>query len=262
MILSRRSLLLILLVLCTAALIYLGIRGYFSLRDISLITQEQAKLSSESFLFIAILLTLLVQAGFWTVLLRSRSVSKELDKVTEMARMGNFTPSESLRKLGTLGEKIRNLYYRLNELNEMKSIKISSLSAINSFLLINSEMSLLLADPTGRVVEASRVFVERSKQPRTETLGKFLVDIIRDLDFKGLVARLERDRSLTTDSDAKGASFFPVFNRNSQLSFIVSVLGRETIHTPRDSLREGARAKSRRAGVMRKMLTPRRGRLG
>ena len=163
MIQIRRTLILLLLLLCCGAVLFFGIRDYLMIAGSASLPPEELKIRSETVLFLSIAFSVGILLLFGLILLRSRNISRELDKIFEMTRYGNFSFEESLRRIGPLGDKVRQLNQRLTELNEMKSLRISSLAAINAFLLNNTRLALLVTDITGKILKLSPRCLEKLK---------------------------------------------------------------------------------------------------
>ncbi|UCF98023.1 MAG: hypothetical protein JSV89_00455 [Spirochaetaceae bacterium] len=232
MIQIRRILFIFLLLLCCSAVLFFGIRDYLLIAGSLSLSQADLKLRSETVLFLSIVLAAAILLIFIVILLRSRSISRELDKITDMTRYGNFSIEGSLGRIGPLGEKIRQLNQRLTELNAMKSLRISSLAAINAFLLNNSRLALLITDITGKVSSISTRCLEKLKIEATDVVGKHITEVLPDLDFQTVIGRIEKQHGELELSDLKDTpTLYPVFNRNNELSNIICVLGQEEIVT-------------------------------
>jgi PAS domain-containing protein len=170
--------------------------------------------------------------AFALVLLRSHSISRELDKITEMTRYGNFSIGGSLQRIGPLGEKIGQLNQRLTELNTMKSLRISSLAAINAFLLNNSRLALLITDITGKITRVSARALEKLKVEANEVVGRHITAVLPELDFQNAVAKIEKQKAELELADVNlSPTLYPVYNSNNELSNLICVLGKEEIVT-------------------------------
>ena len=232
MIQIRRVLFIFLLLLSCGAVLFFGIRDYLVLAGSAPLAQGELKIRSETVLYLAIVFTVVILLAFSLVLLRSHNISRELDKISEMTRYGNFSIEGSLGRIGPLGEKIRQLNQRLTELNEMKSLRISSLASINSFLLNNSRLALLITDITGKISSISARYLEKLKIESGEVVGKHITEVLPELDFQASVAALEKGHAELELDDLKDTpTLYPVFNSRNELSNIICVLGHEEIVT-------------------------------
>jgi PAS domain-containing protein len=231
-ILVQRKLFAMLALLCGGAVVFFGVRDYLLIAASATLTRGELKLRAETVLFLSIVVTILVLVCFGLILLRSRNISRELDKIADIARYGSFSYEESLRRIGPLGEKIRLLNRELTELNEMKTLRISSLTAINTFLLNNIRLAVLVTDITGRVSAVSPRCQEKLKSEDSEIVGRHISEVLPELDFQGTVSRLEKQRMSTEAGETKDSpTFYPIFNRNNELANIICVLGREEVVT-------------------------------
>jgi signal transduction histidine kinase len=228
----RRVLFIFLLLLSCAGVLFFGIRDYLLIaRSVSL-SQGELKIRGETVLYLSIVFSAAILFAFSIVLLRSRNISRELDKISDMTRYGNFSIEGSLGRIGPLGDKILQLNQRLTELNAMKSLRISSLASINAFLLNNSRLALLVTDITGKITNVSARCLEKLKKETGEVVGRHITDVLPELDFQSSVATIEKQRGELELSDLKESpTLYPVQNSRNELSNIIFVLGKEEIVT-------------------------------
>jgi PAS domain-containing protein len=228
----RRILFVFLLFLACAGVLFFGVRDYLLITRSASLPQGELKIRGETVLYLSIVFSAIIVLSFSFVLLRSRNISRELDKISDMTRYGNFSIEGSLGRLGPLGEKILQLNQRLTELNAMKSLRISSLAAINSFLLNNSRLALLVTDITGKITNASARCLERLKKESGEVVGRHITEILPELDYQSSIARMEKQPGELALGDLKDTpTLYPVFNSRYELSNIICVLGKEEIVT-------------------------------
>jgi PAS domain-containing protein len=228
----RRVLFVFLLLLSCAGVLFFGIRDYLLITASAGLSPGELKIRGETVLYLGIVFTVAILLVFSIVLLRSRNIFRELDKISEMTRYGNFSIEGSLGRIGPLGEKILQLNQRLTELNAMKSLRISSLAAINAFLLNNSRLALVVTDITGKIISVSARFLEKLKKESGEVVGRHITEVLPELDFQSSVTRLEKQPGeLELDELKESATLYPVYNSGNELSNIICVLGREEIVT-------------------------------
>jgi signal transduction histidine kinase len=228
----RRTLIVVFLLLCCGAVLFFGIRDYLMLGRSASLSPDDLKIRSETVLFLSIVFSVVILLVFGLILLRSRNISREMDKIIEMTRYGNFSFEESLRRIGPLGDKIRQLNQRLTELNEMKTLRISSLATINAFLLNNTRLALLITDITGKISSLSPRCLEKLKIESGEAVGKHITEVLPELDFQTVISKLEKQHTELVLSDLKDTpALYPVFNRKNELSNIICILGKEEIVT-------------------------------
>jgi signal transduction histidine kinase len=228
----RRILFIFLLLLSCAGVLFFGVRDYLLIaRSVSL-SQEELKIRGETVLYLSIVFAVAILLAFSIVLLRSRNIFRELDKISDMTRYGNFSIEGSLGRIGPLGEKILQLNQRLTELNAMKSLRISSLASINAFLLNNSRLALLVTDITGKITNASARCLEKLKKETGEVVGRHVTELLPELDYQSAIGKIEKQHGELELSDLKESpTLYPVFNSKNELSNIICILGKEEIVT-------------------------------
>ena len=232
MIQIRRILFIFLLLLSCAGVLFFGIRDYLLITGSATLSQGELKIRGETVLYLSIVFAIAILLSFFLVLLRSRYIFRALDKISEMTRYGNFSIAGSLGRIGPLGDKILQLNQRLTELNEMKSLRISSLVSINSFLLNNSRLALLVTDITGKISRVSTRCLEKLKKESAEVVGRHITEVLPELDFQSSIATMEKQPGELELRDLKESpTLYPVFNSKNELSNIICVLGKEEIIT-------------------------------
>lgn len=231
----------------TVAPVLLGVRGYRLLMNAGGSAQD-LRLAAESFFFLAIVAAVLVAAAFLFAALRGRSVERELEKIVQMTRHSGFSPSENLRRLGGIGERIAELYAYLDDLNERRAAKISSLAATVDYLLANTDHPLVIADASGKITHVSRRFAERRGERAEPVLGQRIGEVFPDLDYRSRLLRLERSRApVEATHGSRRIWLFPVFNKNGDLAAVIADQAGEI--TVSESARvDGPSAQSRRRG--------------
>lgn len=237
----------------------LGTCAYLLLRGVP-DAGAASRLRAEELLFLTVVLCLVEAAVFVALFRRNLHVLKELDKVIDLARYGSSSFDNTLRRLGPLGERVRAINLRLGELNRLKTLRISALSAANAFLVDKARMPLLLIDVAGRIGEASPEAASRLGAGGASLKGRNLSELLPELDFAGIVSRLEKERTAVVAGRGKEANaFYPILNRDSELADVVCVLGQSELASDTTRRRdETARVTGRLHGLLRRYLRSRR----
>ena len=244
MILVRRIGLTTLLLLTLFSILFIGIKGY-TVTGNAMFSDFERKFHAENLLYLALIASILVILSYGAIVGRSYSLIKEIDKIIELTQLGNTTVEESLKRIGIIGKKIFRIYENLNELNVKMTLKISSLSGINTFLLNNIDLSLLIADAGGRITEVSRKYRERDQADERGATGKHIAEIFPDVAFEEIANNLETQRVFHQNTGGQALSFLPVFNREDNLSHVICVIGKEQINTGTPSQEAPIKAKRR-----------------
>ncbi len=241
MILVKRVVFYVAFFIIGALIIMLGVVNYLRLADIETYNIQLIKFYSENLLYLSIVSVIVLIMSVLIIHRGGIRVLKEIDKVTELSRYGRYYSGEYMKKLGRLGEKINRLFLELNRLNDMKSLKISSISNLNAFFLDNTHLHLFITDIEGTIQSCSRVLLDKLKIEVQDMRGKSFSDIINDLDFNDIVLELQRSRITLTREKViltVGESSFqsqfvihPIFNVKNELSNIVCVSEKETLLT-------------------------------
>jgi PAS domain S-box-containing protein len=234
--------------------VLLGLRGFRLLSEVGGDGRE-VRLAAESFFFLAVVATVAVAGMFVLTMLHGRRVERELDKIVQMTRHSGFSPSENLRRLGGIGDRIAELYTHLDDLNERRAARISSLAAAVDYLLANTDHPLVIIDTAGTITHASRRFAERLGQSDQPTVGRKVAEVFPDLEYRSQLLRLERSRApVETGHGSRHLWLFPVFNKNGDLAAVIADQAGEITVSEAARVDGPAAQSRRRGGILQRTL--------
>lgn len=241
MILIKRGYFYATLIFVCLVLLGVGAASYRIVGGGELLSLVQKKYHAENFLFYVFLALIVVLTLFFVTLRRSVGVYGELEKVAQLSRHGRYYSGESLRRLGVLGERIDGLFSELNRLNDLKSLKISSLSQLSGFLLENVPLRILVLSRAGIVEKMSRKFIEGYRVDTRSLIGESLADYLNGVRVDEILHKIEKTRTaeILTDVTARfgendqviSLEFIPLFNSLQGLAGVICAIDKETILT-------------------------------
>lgn len=222
MILVKRGTALFFYLLFTFGIISVGIYAYIALGGGTPGQDPELKTAAESILFISLAGAAVILTAFLIVIRRTVSLFRELDKMIELNKRGDFSPELSMKKLGSIGERITLLYFTLNSLNERKTLKISALSGLADFLVDNIDIALLATDVQGYIRYVSRSFSERTERQRSDLISKNVDQIFPEVPFRDLVVELDRINSSLELKELKTPlTLVGIRDRRNELSYVI-----------------------------------------
>jgi len=238
MILLRRNLAIFLYLLFTVAIVAIGIYAYLQFSGAAPVSAAELKAKAESILYISVSGAAVILVAFAVTAWRTLSVYRELDKLIELNKRGDFSPELSMKKLGPIGKRITLLYFSLNSQNERKTLKISALSELADFLVANIDIPLLATDVQGYIRYASRALVEQIDHPRSELISKNVEEVFPDVPFRDTVLELDRRKSSVDLEELKTPlTLAAIRDRRNELSYVVWLFG-GTVHLPESSSKQ------------------------
>lgn len=230
MILVRRWVYIFLAAVVCLGILGSGILGYISIHTAAAGSAEHGRFVAEEFLFISAVAAVLLLLVFIIIIIRSIRINRELDKVIELNRFQDFSPEKSMKKLGSLGERITALYYQLNTLNEKKSLKISAQSALTGFLVGNLDLPLVICDVSGTVLWVSTKLTDKLGKTKTEVSGGTVESVFPDISLQTILFELGKTHASLDKTTGKNAlTCYPIHNRLNEISYIVFVLGGKAV---------------------------------
>ncbi len=226
------------IITCTFLLI-LCVMFYQTLNDMAQLSALQLKFRAENVVFISIISIVAMLVIFFVMHRRSINIINELDKVTELTRHGRYSAGDYLKRLGRIGDKSDGLMFELNHLNDMKSLKISSLTAIIQFLVENINLRLIICDIQGNVLHCSVRFLVDLGVERSFFINKKLVSFVEKIEFEEILREIGQSRLPVLKEDVKiitadksvtsSVEFHPVFNVRNELSNIMLIAENKSV---------------------------------
>lgn len=216
---------------CAVAL--MSVYGYFIVRGIVQTRDLELKYYAENFIYLAVIFIAATILIYVYAFLNSRRLMRQLEKVSNVIRSGENEIGDYFKKLGPLGEKLSSLFIDLSRLNQSKSLKISALSNLNSFLADNIDLDLFILDATGRITYCSKRMLMDAEVEKAAIVDKNIEDVVSGFNFTDLLLELKEKRIPVARKDLSAASyagdfvFYPVFNSANRVAAIVCVLGSE-----------------------------------
>ncbi|MBN1686055.1 MAG: hypothetical protein JW852_05345 [Spirochaetales bacterium] len=254
MILLKRSTAVVFCVLFTAFILGTGVYAYLELSGDNAVSSSQLKAKAESVLYIAVTGAMVVLVAFLAVAWRTLSLYRELDKLIELNKRGDFSPELSMKKLGPIGERITLLYFSLNALNERKTLKISALSELVDFLMHNIQAPLLVTDVQGYIRYIGENAAGQTDHNRSELIGRNVETVFPEVPFRDSVLELDRRKTSVELNELKNPlTLAAIRDRRNELAYVVLLFG-GAIHIPQRPS-QGAKSRSRpdrRKGVFRR----------
>ena len=233
MMLVKRAYLYVLVTLVFILLVSGEVRYFLALKSVNLVHTLELKYELENFIFAFIILTIIVYSFLIYFMRASTNVYKRLDRMIELSEYGKQDISEHLKRLGRLGEKIGYLLHHFRELNDMKSLKISSLSGISGLLVEKNSMPLFLLNRHGNVVDCSDRLLHIMKIDRDMIVKQNASELFKNMDYEELFFDLERARTFIMKKNAeievnnkkikRDVNFYPILNAEDQISHIIGI---------------------------------------
>ncbi len=206
-----------------SGIIILGAAGY---RYITAYSKKDA----ETFLFGAIIFSLLITILFLHSLIKSRDISREMERLIHLSSIGGFTPGTSLKRLGKLGEQINDLYFHMNSMSKKRSTKIIAQSSLIDFVTTNTQIPLVTTDPTGKILYASKSFLDKNDTAKNEVVNKSIDQFLPNISIKTLYDEMNASHTFSKyKGNKESAEIYPVTGSNNEIAYLVFVFDKHKI---------------------------------
>lgn len=221
MLIIRKSLIIILAAASGISMLVITAAAYLKILNAGQMTNSDLKYTAEVYLFGGIILVLLITAAFIFLIFKSRNISTEIERLIKQEKLNPASTKTGLLRLGSIGLKLNSLYKQIDEVSEMRGLKISALSKTSEFLALNVSKPIIIVDVTGMIIQISRGFLHDSEMSRNGILGRSVESIIPGIEMKKVLSRLEKKRLPTKIRISKTEyTWTPIHNKNNEISYI------------------------------------------
>ena len=206
--------------------------SYYFISHVDTFSTAQRKFIAENMIFIGIIFVLIVTVLFCYVYIGSLHVFNELDKLKETVRYGNYDRVVFEKRLGRLGLEINDLFVHLNSISGKKTEKISAISCLNSFLLENIRLKMLVIDVRGMILSVSSAFLTEYDLDKSAVLYHDIDEFV-PVESKTMIVRMSQEHNVITypeqtvtigDKTLQGdISFYPILNAKNVLCDVLAV---------------------------------------
>ncbi|MFW6274444.1 MAG: hypothetical protein ACOC2P_01255 [Spirochaetota bacterium] len=228
------------LILCTVvstvAIALLGFLGFSAFGQFVgsseqgfIITELQAKLTAEWFLFGALVSLLLMALMIGRIVYVRRRVSAELQRIHSMSSYISLSTQLNSKHLYELSEPLSELFERVSAINEKQSLKMSAQHALISFLCANIKTPLLVTDVTGKILHVSIRYEEINNTERSKLIDKNIENLVPNLFMHEVLGNIEVKQKYKKEQ--KEDLFFhvyPIYNRASQITYLLFEIGSDS----------------------------------
>ncbi|MFW5747218.1 MAG: hypothetical protein ACOCX6_00320 [bacterium] len=203
-----------------------GVLGYFLFRSAAGLSADRARFLGEILLYVSLTGSVLAATVFGFIVYRNRNLLKELDRAVEMSLYSNFDPVRTVSRMGPIGEKITDLYKNLSQVSEMRSLKITALSALGDLLIGNIEFPAAVFDLEGELVKMNPQFRERILGEKNRRSGN-IRDVDASLPIEEIIEGMNESYGpLEVKFADREFTFYPVHNRNRETAYIFAAPSR------------------------------------
>ncbi len=207
----------------------MGIFGYASFHKYIVDDTIIIKIIAERFIFITVFSIIFLITFLIYFILKQRNIYKELDKLISITGYSNYNPTVFFSKFGKLGYRLNILNKELNNINNMKSLKISTLSKIIESLINACETACFIFDLRGEIIHINSIFLKQFKIS-VEQIKSIKTPDIFGLNISQILTKLtdvqritERNMILTFNNKTTKSDIVlePIYNADNNISAVV-----------------------------------------
>ncbi len=224
MLLIRKRIIIILMLITTVSIILIAAMSYNRIIGAYTQSPEDLKFEAEQFLFISLLVAAAVLGFFIVLLYKSRNINAEIDKLIKQDKLNPASTEAGLLKLGKTGIKLNSLYRQINEISDMRGLKLGAVSNVAEFLSLNIPQPLLIIDLKGTVIQASSGYLREKNVQRSSVVGRNISSLLKSINMKAVLSVLEKNH-LPAEIDLNGTGYrwSPLHNTNNEISYIAVI---------------------------------------
>ncbi|MBR6200440.1 MAG: PAS domain-containing protein [Spirochaetales bacterium] len=258
MLVIRKKRFVFVFVMIVLLLLFTCICSYYFISNVDSFTIGQRKFVAENMIYIGVIVILITSALFGYVYIGSLSVFSELDKLKESVKHGNYDRIVFQKRLGRLGLEINDLFVHLNSISGKKTEKISAISCLNTFLLENIRLKMLVIDVQGMILSVSTAFLTEYTFDKSDILYHNIDELVQ-IESKNMIVRMSQEHNAITHNEQTVSvgdktihcdiSFYPILNAKGNLCDILAVFDADKDIVFSNAKAEKTVAKKKKASV-------------
>ncbi len=258
MLVIRKKRFIFVFIMFVLLLLFTCICSYYFISNVDSFSIEQRKFVAENMIYVGIIIILIAAALFGYVYWGSLRVFSELDKLKEAVKHGNYDRIMFQKRLGQLGLEINDLFVHLNSISGKKTEKISAISCLNTFLLENIRLKMLVIDVQGMILSVSTAFLTEYDFDKSDILYHDIDEFV-PIESKTMIVRMSQEHNVVSYHEQtvtvgdktihSDISFYPILNAKGTLCDLLAIFdaGEDIVFS--DAKIEKTAAKKKKASV-------------
>lgn len=179
------------------------------------------KLNFQNFLFWGIVVLIIQIWISASLLLSHRKILKSINRLSSFENLDSVNAEKSFKEMGGVGEEIRNVLKKINDLSSMRAYRISALNNLADLLCEGYSEPVVVTDVKGLIVTVSEKLKNRITKESGRDSINYITDIRPELKLTEVLSFIEKERAAWVASDNSKLSCTPVFDKNSALQFCI-----------------------------------------
>ncbi|MFP4642784.1 MAG: hypothetical protein ACLFM0_00360 [Spirochaetales bacterium] len=226
--LVRRRTLIVLVVGTVVFALAMSVAGYISVNAAGGLDAMERKVLGERVLLAGIVGSLLVFAGLGAALYDTVSLNTLLKRLSGMYALTGAQLQLALRRFGSVGDELWNLYENINALSERKSRRIVAMNSLLTAILARTDRRLLVVNAAGVVYKATEAALEYLGATSSEVEEQPVDSIVSGEAFAETSAAISRGaHSYTITADSETVAVIPVAGDRGLAAYYLYLLGEE-----------------------------------
>ncbi|MBI9107782.1 MAG: hypothetical protein JEZ04_13625 [Spirochaetales bacterium] len=179
------------------------------------------KIEFQNFMFWGII-ALIVQLWICgSLLLSHRKIMKTINRLSSFDDLNSMNAEKSFREMGELGEEIKTVLRKVNQLSVMRAERISALNNLVYLLCEGYSEPVIVTDVKGDIFTISDKFKGRIAKNGNSTVINNIIEIRPELKLSEVLGFIEKQRSAWNGPENSGLVCTPVFDKNSTVQFCI-----------------------------------------
>ncbi len=190
--LIRRRVLLILIFATVGFALAMSVLAYVAVHAAGELGAPERKALAERVLFVGIVGSLVLVAGLAVAAYQTISLNRLLRRLSDTHRMSGDQLHLALRRFGSVGGQLGNLYRNINALSDLKSRRIAAMNSLLATILTRSQSKMVVVNAAGQVYQATSAALEYLDLSSSDVTEEPIDSIIEGESFSETAATLAR----------------------------------------------------------------------
>jgi hypothetical protein len=156
-----------------------------------------------------------------SLLLSHKKVIKTISRLSAFDDLNSSNADKSFRELGSLGEEIKKVLKRENQLSVMRALRISALNNLANLLCEGYSEPVIVTDITGKIFTISEKLRTRIIKESKLVQINNIFEIRPEIKLSEILGFIEKQKTAWKDPENTGLICSPVFDKTGVVQFCI-----------------------------------------
>lgn len=156
-----------------------------------------------------------------SLLFTHKKIIKTISRLSAFEDLNSTHADKSFKEMGKLGEEIKKVLKRENQMSLMRALRISALNNLVNLLCEGYSEPIIVTDVTGKIFTINDKLKPRITKETNLVQINNIIEIRPDIKLSEILIFIEKQKTAWKEPENTGLVCTPVFDKNSTVQFCI-----------------------------------------